>query len=104
MQVQAASGLLLAGLWLAYFALHSLLASLRVKRALVFNDARNNCAKPCRIRRPVLLAVNLVTEAMGFIFGHDFQNAGAADIHLVERLNGGQSRCAALVGDLDVRQ
>jgi protein-S-isoprenylcysteine O-methyltransferase Ste14 len=34
MQFQAADGLLLAGLWLAYFALHSLLASLRVKRSL----------------------------------------------------------------------
>ena len=34
MQFQAAHGLLLAGLWLAYFALHSLLASLLVKRAL----------------------------------------------------------------------
>ena len=34
MQFQAADGLLLAGLWLAYFAVHSLLASLRVKRSL----------------------------------------------------------------------
>jgi protein-S-isoprenylcysteine O-methyltransferase Ste14 len=34
MQFQLADGLLLAGLWLAYFALHSLLASLWVKRAL----------------------------------------------------------------------
>ncbi|MOA62128.1 hypothetical protein D3C78_1874490 [compost metagenome] len=35
---------------------------------------------------------------MHFVFSDDFQNAGAADIHLVERLHGREARRAALVG------
>jgi hypothetical protein len=33
-----------------------------------------------------------------FVFGDDLEHARAADIHLIERLDRGQPRCAALVG------
>ena len=44
------------------------------------------------------VALDFAAEPMVFELGHDLVQAGAGEIHLVERLHGGEPRGAALVG------
>jgi hypothetical protein len=75
-------------------------ANHRIERALVFDHAGDDGSEPGRIGRTVLLAIDFMAEPVRFIFGDDLEHAGAADIHLIERLHRRQPCCAALVGRL----
>ena len=71
---------------------------LRVKRSLFPHDAGDDVAKESGFRRQILRALDLAAEPMAFELGEDFVDAGAGEIHLVERLYGGEPRRSALVG------
>src|SRR5690606_3936682 len=74
------------------------LANDRIDGLLVLNHAGKDGAEPLRIGLAIKRAVHLLAKAEGLVFGRGFQQAGAGDIHLVERLHGSQARGAALVG------
>ena len=78
-------------------------ADQRIELTLVAHDAGNDRAEPGGVRLQVGLAVDFLAETVRLVFGDDFEHAGAADIHLVERLDGSEPGRAALVGLLDRR-
>src|SRR5690606_39752049 len=74
------------------------LANDRIAGLLDHTHAGKEGAQPLRIGLAIKRAVHLLAKAEGLVFGRGFQQAGAGDIHLVERLHGRQARGAALVG------
>ena len=71
---------------------------LRIEPCLLAHDAADDVAEKCRLRRPILRALDIAAEPMAFELGQNLVQAGAGKVHLVERLHGGEPRRAALVG------
>src|SRR5690606_8121968 len=70
----------------------------RIELQLFINDPRDDCTEPLRIGIEILRTVHFLAEAESFVFGNHFQDARPGYIHLVERLHGGKTGDAALVG------
>src|SRR6185437_9411719 len=70
----------------------------RVERPLLAHHAADNIAKVRRLSRHVLRALDLAAEPVAFEFGHDLVQAGTGQIHLIQRLYGGEPGGAALIG------
>ena len=58
----------------------------------------DHVAEERRFRRQILRAFDLAADPMTLELGEDVVQAGARDIHLVERLHGGEPGGAAPVG------
>src|SRR5262249_52198509 len=69
----------------------------RVELALLAHDAADHVAEERRFGGQVLIALDLAADPMALELCHDVVHAGAGDVHLVERLNGGEARRAAPV-------
>src|SRR5690242_7677962 len=69
-----------------------------IQLCLVAHHARHNVAEEGSFRRQVFLALDLVAEPMALELGENVVDAGARDIHLVQRLHGGEPRRPAAVG------
>ena len=70
----------------------------RIEPALLAHDAADDVAEERRFGRQILRALDLAAEPMALELGEDLVQAGAGDVHLVERLHGGEPRRAAPVG------
>src|SRR5450631_4941735 len=69
----------------------------RVELALLAHHAGHDVAEERGLRRQILRALDLAAEPVALEFGEDLVQAGAGEVHLVERLHGGEPRRAALV-------
>ena len=69
----------------------------RIERALVVDDATDQLAKIGALGRQILLAFDFAADPMAFELRQDLVEAGAGDIHLIERLHGREPRRAAPV-------
>ena len=70
----------------------------RIELALLAHHAADDIAKERRLRRQILLALDLAADPMTLELGQDVVEAGAGDIHLIERLHRREPRRAAPVG------
>ena len=70
----------------------------RVERLLVAHDAGDNVAEEGGVGVAILVAVDLLAEPVGLELGDHLGQRRAAEVHLVERLHGGEPGRAALVG------
>ncbi len=66
--------------------------------ALLAQHAGDDIAEEGGFGREILRALDLAADPVALELGEDFVEAGAGDIHLIERLHGGKPRGAALVG------
>src|SRR5882757_7919663 len=71
-----------------------------IEFGLVAHHAGHDVAEERGFGRQILVALDLVAEPVAFELGEDVVDAGAADVHLVQRLHGGEPRRAAAVGFL----
>ena len=71
---------------------------MRIERALLAHHAADHVAEERGLGRQILLALDLAADPMAFEFGQDVVEPRAGDIHLIERLHGGEPRRAAPVG------
>ena len=78
-------------------ALRQRLVDQRIELALLAHHAADDVAEERRLGRQILRALDLAAEPVALELGEDFVQAGAGEIHLVERLHRGEPRRAALV-------
>src|SRR5690349_6621103 len=79
-------------------ALRKRIVDHRIQLGLVPHHARHHVAEKGCFRRQIFFAFDLVAEPVTLELGKDVVDAGARDIHLVERLHGGKPRGPAPVG------
>src|ERR1039457_6294211 len=69
----------------------------RVELALLAHHAGHDVAEERGLGRQILRALDLAAEPVALEFGEDLVQAGAGEVHLVERLHRRQPRSAAFV-------
>ncbi len=65
---------------------------------LIAHHAGHHVAEERRLGRQIFVALDLAAEPVAFEFGEDVVDAGAADVHLIQRLHRREPRRAAPVG------
>src|SRR5262249_21144049 len=69
----------------------------RIEHTLLAHDAADHVAEERSLGRQVLLALDFAADPVALEFSQDVVQAGAGDVHLVERLHGGEPGGAAPV-------
>ena len=65
---------------------------------LIVDDAGQDRAEEGDLGRPVMIALDLAADPEGLEFGEDLVEPLAGDLHLIERLDGGEPRRGAVFG------
>src|SRR5262249_19290522 len=70
----------------------------RIEAALLAHHARDHVAEERRLGRQILRAFHLAADPVTLELGQNLVQAGAGDVHLIERLHGGEPCGAAPIG------